>query len=115
MSSIVTRRVIKSTRMGIHMPTIYPLLKPHDWPHKELCAHRLLSDKVERAPLIAFGFDTGDNYQYVSKAQCEDIDELYKEAMANLAALNYPWELGDSHGLRFAASSGKEFSAERVL
>jgi uncharacterized protein YtpQ (UPF0354 family) len=97
------------------MPTIYPLLKPHDWPHKGLVAHRVLSDEVEGVPIVAFGFDAGENYQFVPAAQCDDVEELYREALANLAALDYPWELGDSDGLPFAASSGREFSAERLL
>jgi len=97
------------------MPTIYPLLKPHDWAHKDLVAHRLLMDKVPGVPLIAFGFDTGDNYQFVPAQEGDDLERLNEEAMANLAALQYPWELGDSHGPRYLASSGKEFSAEQVL
>src|SRR5687767_11376844 len=97
------------------MPTIYPLLKPHDWPHRELVAHRLLSDKVEGLPIIVFGFDAGDNYQFVPREDCDDVEALYREALANLSELDYPWELGESHGLRFAASSGNEFSAERLL
>jgi hypothetical protein len=97
------------------MPTIYPLLKPHDWAHQDLVAHRLISDKVPGIPLVAFGFDAGDNYQFVSGKDVDDIDRLNEEAMGNLAALRYPWELGDSHGLRYAASSGNEFSAEQVL
>ncbi len=97
------------------MPTIYPLLKPHDWPHKGIVAHRLITDKVPGVPIVAFGFDAGGNYQFVPREEGLDLDHLNAEAMANLAALRYPWEVGDSHGLNFAASSGNEFSAERVL
>jgi uncharacterized protein YtpQ (UPF0354 family) len=97
------------------MPTIYPLLKPHDWPHAQHVAHRRLSDKAPRVPIVAFGFDAGNQYQFVPARDVNDIEALYSEALANLAVLNYPWELGDSHGLRFATSSGKEFSAERLL
>lgn len=97
------------------MPTIYPLLKPHDWPHQAMVAHRRLSERVPRAPIVAFGFDTGDNYQFVPANKVDDVDALNAEALANLAALDYPWELGDPHPFPFAASSGKEFSAERLL
>ena len=45
----------------------------------------------------------------------DDVEALYREALANLSALEYEWELGDAEGLRFAASSGNEFSAEKLL
>lgn len=97
------------------MPIIYPLLKPHDWPHQRLVAHRKLMDDPAGVPIVAFGFDTGDNYQFVPANQCDDVDKLYQEALANLAKLDYPWETGESNGLAFVTSSGKEFSAERLL
>lgn len=97
------------------MPTIYPLLKPYDWPHAKLVAHRRLIDSEPSAPVVAYGFDAGDNYQFVPATKVDDLDLLDAEALGNLAALDYPWELGDKGGLRFAASSGREFSAERLL
>jgi|GEM_PF-2546563 len=97
------------------MAAIYPLLKPHDWPHQALVAHRRLSDSAPELPLIAFGFDTGENYQFVPAKSVDDIEALYQEALGNLAALDYPWELGGAGGLQFATSSGHEFSAERLL
>jgi hypothetical protein len=97
------------------MPTIYPLLKPYGWPHAQHVAHVKLSEDVAGVPIVAFGFDAGENYQFVSAKKVDNLDALYAEALANLAALDYPWELGESDGLAFAASSGKEFSAERLL
>jgi uncharacterized protein YtpQ (UPF0354 family) len=97
------------------MPTIYPLLKPHDWPHQQMVAHKRLSDTAPEVPIVAFGFDTGDNYQFVPANSVDDIEALYREALGNLAALDCRWELGGSGGLRFATSSGNEFSAERLL
>lgn len=97
------------------MNDVYPLLKPHDWPHKDLVAHRLITDKVDGVPLVAFGYDAGESYHFIPQEVCDDVEQLYTEALANLAALNYPWEVGESHGLRFATSSGEEFSSEQVL
>lgn len=97
------------------MPTIFPLLKPHDWPHRNLVAHRLIADGLSDAPIVAFGFDAGNQYQFVPTSKVTDPESLFAEAMANLSTLKYDWELGESNGLPFATSSGKEFSAERVL
>jgi hypothetical protein len=96
------------------MPTIYPILKPGDWPHKELIAHFTFV-RDARVPVVAFGFDAGDTYQFVTTDQCADVSKLFVEALVNLSELEYEWELGDSYGLRFAASSGHEFSAELIL
>jgi uncharacterized protein YtpQ (UPF0354 family) len=97
------------------MKDVYPLLKPHDWPHKELVAHRLLTDKVPGVPIVAFGYNEDNNYRFVPRDECADTELMYSEALANLAKLDYPWELGDARGLRFAASSGHDFSAEKLL
>ena len=94
---------------------VYPLLKPHDWPHKKLVAHRLITEKVPGVPIVAFGYNEDNNYRFVPKDECPDVEEMYADALANLAQLDYPWELGDAHGLRFATSSGNDFSAEKVL
>jgi len=97
------------------MPTIYPLLKPHDWPHQHLVVHRKLSETVAEAPIITFGFDAGENYRFTTSEECQDQEALYREALENLSALDYSWEFGESKGLPHATSSGKEFSAERIL
>src|SRR5262245_48928113 len=94
---------------------VYPLLKPHDSPHKALVAHRLITEKVPGVPIVAFGYNEDNNYRFVPADECSDVEEMYAEALANLATLDYPWELGDAQGLRFATSSGNDFSAEKVL
>lgn len=82
-------------------------------------AHFVIKDYVnERGigiPIVAFGYDNGETYQFVPAKDVNDISSLFGEALLNLGDLDYPWELGDSHGLRFATSSGKEFCAERLL
>jgi hypothetical protein len=97
------------------MAEVYPLLKPHDWPHRDLVAHRLLTDKVPGVPIVAFGYNEDNNYRFVPREKCPDVEAMYAEALANLAKLQYPWELSDTQGLRYAASSGNDFSAEKVL
>lgn len=97
------------------MPTIYPLLKPHDWPHQNRVAHRRLSEGAPELPVIAFGFDAGENYQFVPAKDAPDLEALHREALNNLAGLEYHWEVSESRGLPLATSSGNEFSAERLL
>jgi hypothetical protein len=97
------------------MSDVYPILKPHDWPHKKLVAHRLITQKVPGVPLVAFGYNEDGQYRFVPKDERPDVEAMYADALANLAELDYPWELGDVQGLRFAASSGNDFSAEKVL
>lgn len=97
------------------MPDVYPILKPHDWPHRALVAHRLITDKGPGVPIVAFGYNEAGQYRFVNADKCPDVEAMYAEALANLAKLDYPWELGDAHGLRFAASSGHDFSAEKVF
>ncbi|MBN9120625.1 MAG: hypothetical protein J0I06_15980 [Planctomycetes bacterium] len=94
---------------------VYPLLKPHDWPHRELVAHRPITDQVPGVPIVAFGYNADRTYRFVPRDECPDAGAMYAEALANLAKLDYPWELGDVQGLRFATSSGNDFSAEKVL
>src|SRR4051794_2128337 len=97
------------------MSDVYPILKPHDWQHKGLVAHRLITDKVPGVPLVAFGFNEDGQYRFVNADKCPDVEAMYADALANLAKLDYPWELGEPGGLRCATSSGNDFSAEKVL
>ena len=48
----------------------------------------------------AFGYDEDGQYRFVIRDDCHDVEQTYAEALANLAKLDYPWELGDVHGLR---------------
>lgn len=97
------------------MPTVYPMLKPFDWPNKALVEHIPLFEDIAQSPLIAFSFDAGSNYQFINKGQVNDVKALFGDALKNLAALDYPWEVNEIDGQVYATSSGKEFSAERVL
>ena len=89
------------------MPTIYPLLKPHDWPHQQLVAHRRMTPDVEGAPLIAFGFDAGTPI----RSSRNPAPTTSRPSIASRSPTCPPWiipgELGRSGGLTFAASSGK--------
>ena len=58
------------------MPTIYPLLKPNDWPHQDKVAHVRLGGDSPELPVIAFGFDTGENYQFVPAKDAPDVEDI---------------------------------------
>ena len=101
-----------ASRAELSAATIYPLLKPRHWEHRDLVAHVTLHDS---APIIAFGFDAGGNYQFVTTDNSDDVDALYPQAFENLSMIDDPWEVGESGGLRFVTTSGHDFSSEQAL
>jgi uncharacterized protein YtpQ (UPF0354 family) len=94
---------------------LYPILKAYDWPAKELSAFEPFagSDKPP-VPLVAYGYDTGDHYVFVTKADLakRPLADIKREAFANLEKLPAEWEAINEHVL---TASGKDFSAEMIL
>ncbi len=91
----------------------YPLLKPADWEHRHRITH--WATTAGTVPLIVLAVDTDSGYQVEGFGDDVDSDALLAEAMANLAALEYDWEVSELHSLPIATSSGEDFSAEKVL
>jgi uncharacterized protein YtpQ (UPF0354 family) len=94
---------------------IYPILKAYDWPAKALSAFEPFagSDKPP-VPLVAYGYDTGDHYVFVTKADLEKrpLADIKKEAFANLEKYPAEWEAINEDVL---TASGTDFSAEMIL
>ncbi|MGW4635053.1 TY-Chap domain-containing protein [Nocardia sp. NPDC004415] len=91
----------------------YPLLKPADWEHRHRITH--WATTAGTVPIIVLAVDTDSGYQVEGFGDDVDSNALLAEAMANLAALEYDWEVSELHGLPLATSSGNDFSAEKVL
>ncbi|TCJ96737.1 TY-Chap domain-containing protein [Nocardia alba] len=91
----------------------YPLLKPADWEQRHLITH--WATTAGTVPIIVLAVDTDSGYQVEGFGDDVDSNALLAEAMANLAALEYDWEVSEFHGLPLATSSGNDFSAEKVL
>lgn len=93
----------------------YPILKAYDWPAKDLSAFEPFagSDKPP-VPLVAYGYDTGDHYVFVTKADLEKrpLADIKREAFENLEKLPAEWEAINEDVL---TASGKDFSAEMIL
>ncbi|MFF2555536.1 hypothetical protein ACFVUS_31330 [Nocardia sp. NPDC058058] len=66
-------------------------------------------------PIIVLAVNTDSGYQVEGFGDDVDSDALLAEAMANLADLEYDWDVSELHGLPIATSSGEDFSAEKVL
>jgi hypothetical protein len=107
------QRSVSELADGKHL--VYPILKAADWPAKELSAFTFfLGRDKPPIPLIAYGYSTADNYVFVTKQElgARPIDELHKEALKNLCAVDIKWEKFDDHTL---TASGHDFSAEKIL
>lgn len=91
----------------------YPLLKPADWEQRHRITH--WATTAGTVPIIVLAVDTDSGYRVEGFGDDVDSNALLAEAMANLAALEYDWEVSELQGLPFATSSGEDFSAEKVL
>lgn len=92
--------------------TRYPLLKPLDWPHRQLVHHRTTGPGA--APIAVLATDQGGQYVIdVEFPETDDLEAIWSSAAENLAALNYDWEVGEVATIPFANCSGHEFSAEK--
>lgn len=94
---------------------IYPILKAWDWPAKEFSAYEPFEGRDKPpVPLVAYGYDTGDHYTFVGKADLANrsLAEIKREALANIEKYPVAWEPITSHVL---TASGKDFSGEKIL
>ncbi len=94
---------------------VYPLLKAWDWPAKEHAVFKHFLDKDKPPiPLIAYGYNTRDNYIFITTDDpaARDLEHLHREAMANLERVPIEWEKIDANTL---TGSGHDFSAEKSL
>ena len=94
---------------------IYPILKAHDWIAKEhaVFQHFLGKDKPP-IPLIGYGYDTAENFVFITKDddKAKDLDGLHAEAMKNIEAYPVQFERINEH---LITASGKDFAAEKIL
>jgi uncharacterized protein YtpQ (UPF0354 family) len=94
---------------------VYPVLKAHDWPAREIAAHTFFLGKDRPPiPLVGYAYDGGENYVFVTKEELGErpVEALHEEAMANLRRVTLAWEAIDAHTL---TASGHDFSAEKML
>jgi hypothetical protein len=112
-----TRKVENSIREieNSPKPEVYPILKDYNWVAKPFAAHINFKgiDKPP-VPLVAFGYNTTDNFIFVTKDKLAEkpLDQLEAEAMENIRNYEAKWEMVQDFML---TASGEDFSAEKIL
>lgn len=107
------------------MEPLLPLLKEGIWKGREISICRPLfgAEQLGDVPLLAFGYDRPNTFEFLSKEKGGDFERLQKEAVANLRARPAKWKVARSTGgfLGFGKKpqllvfDGDFFAAERVL
>ncbi|OBC02682.1 hypothetical protein A5785_02400 [Gordonia sp. 852002-50395_SCH5434458] len=92
---------------------IFPILKEYHWVGKHFALFQNLLDiDREPMPLIAYGYNQADQYQFLTTgATDQTIEQIHAQALANLAAAPAQWEGSGS----ILTGSGYDFSAEKIL
>jgi hypothetical protein len=107
------------------MEPLLPLLKEGIWKGRDMsiCKPLLGTEQLGDVPLLAFGYDRPNTFEFLSKDKGGDFERLQKEAIANLRARPAKWRVARSTGgfLGFGKKpqllifDGDFFAAERVL
>ena len=97
------------------LDNIYPILQDHEWIAKQQAVNQaFLGIEQKPMPLIAYGFETDKNYQFLGKQILADtkLSELHSNALTNLCNKEFEFETLFDLGL---TASGQSFSAEMIL
>lgn len=98
---------------------IYPILKPGDWVGIKAGAIKqtLVGDEQNPQVVIGFGYDTPENFVFLTHQHLEKMDanHILKEAYQNLEDFNTEFEYSKTLNNKVLTSSGLDFSSERIL
>ncbi|EPR74489.1 hypothetical protein ADIWIN_0590 [Winogradskyella psychrotolerans RS-3] len=98
---------------------IYPILKPGDWVGLKAGAlsSTLIPSEDGAEVVIGYGMDTPDNFVFLTKQHLETMDakQITQEAFTNLENYNTDFEFVEALNNKALASSGHDFSSERIL
>ncbi len=116
-SDAETEKIIEQTESGKHK--IYPILKPGSWPGIKVGAIRqtLVGDEQNPQVVVAFGYDTPENFVFLTNEHLEkmDVNQILQEAYQNLEDYHTEFEYSDALENKVLTSSGLDFSSERIL
>lgn len=105
------------TESGKHK--IYPILKPGNWVGIKAGAIKqtLVGDEQNPQVVIGFGYDTPENFVFLTHQHLEKMDanQILKEAYQNLEDYKTEFEFSKSLNNKVLTSSGLDFSSERIL
>jgi len=98
---------------------IYPILKPGDWVGIKAGAIKqtLVGDEQSPQVVIGFGYDTPENFVFLTHQHLEkmDVNQILKEAYQNLESYVTEFEYSKTLDNKVLTSSGLDFSSERIL
>lgn len=98
---------------------VYPILKPGDWVGIQAGALRqtLFGTTEEPMLVLGFGYDAPTNFVFLMPRdiQGKDPGEVLQDAYENLEEVPSLFEAIDSLNGKVLASSGKDFSSEKIL
>lgn len=98
---------------------VYPILKPGDWVGIEAGALRqtLFGTPEEPKLVLGFGYDAPTNFVFLMPRDIEgkDAGQVLQEAYENLEEVPSVFESIDSLDGKVLASSGNDFSSEKIL
>lgn len=98
---------------------IYPILKPGDWVGIQAGAIKqtLVGDQQHPQVVIGFGYDTPENFVFLTQKDLEKMDakQILQEAYQNLEDYSTDFEYSQVFENQVLTSSGLDFSSERIL
>ncbi|WP_282116039.1 hypothetical protein [Cellulophaga baltica] len=110
-------KIVEQTESGLHK--IYPILKPGDWIGLKAGAIKstLIGDEENPKVVIGFGYDTPDNFVFLTHKHLETMDanKVLQEAFQNLENYDTEFEYSETLENKVLTSSGLDFSSERIL
>lgn len=110
-------KIKEESESGKHR--IYPILKPGDWVGIKAGAIKqtLIGDEQNPKVVIGFGYDTPENFIFLTHQHLEKMDanQILKEAYQNLEDYNTEFEYSKALENKVLTSSGLDFSSERIL
>ncbi|ADV50450.1 hypothetical protein I2486_15725 [Cellulophaga sp. E16_2] len=110
-------KIVKQTESGQHK--IYPILKPGDWVGLKAGAIKstLIGDEDSPKVVVGFGYDTPDNFIFLTHKHLETLDanKVLEEAFQNLEDYVTEFKFSEALENKVLTSSGLDFSSERIL
>ena len=107
----------KQTESGKYK--IYPILKPGDWVGIKAGAIKqtLIGDEQNPQVVIGFGYDTPENFVFLTHQLIENMDanQILQEAYQNLEDYVTEFEYSKALDNKVLTSSRLDFSSERIL
>ncbi|WP_232824664.1 hypothetical protein [Algibacillus agarilyticus] len=109
----------KEVSIDLNERTFYPIIKSGDWigiKHGAVYS-TLIGSKESPEVVIGFGYDTPDNFIFLTHQDSDkvDLNATVQKAFANIEAIDVTFTLSKSLDNKVLTASGKPFSSEAIL